>query len=275
MRIAGSTGFIFSFGGRQAREGLRMKRRATIIFGIVVVAGLGGYYAVTHVYWNAAVKYGSRAINYVKYMSAPKGTLKTEADPDYKSPDAGAAAALAARDPSAQADAGKDWPSYNRTLTSNRYSPLDQITPQNAGKLKVECTFDAGEYTGFNSGILEVKGALLFATEHNLYSIDPETCKLNWKAHESYTPATPQAVNRGPAYMNGKIFRGTQDGRVLAYDFKTGKKLWGEKIGGAIGGGVITYDAGHGQRVAVATGLTEVLWPTEITTAKVSILGLS
>ena len=44
--------------------------------------------------------------------------------------------------------------------------------------------------------------------------------------HENYTPATPQDVNRGPAYMDGKIFRGTQDGRVLAYDFKTGKKLW-------------------------------------------------
>ena len=44
--------------------------------------------------------------------------------------------------------------------------------------------------------------------------------------------------------------------------------------GGAVGGGVITYKADDAQRVAVATGLTEVLWPTEITTAKVSILGL-
>lgn len=41
------------------------------------------------------------------------------------------------------------------------------------------------------------------------------------------------------------------------------------------GGGVITYKTGKAQRVAVATGLTEVLWPTEITTAKVSILGLA
>ena len=40
------------------------------------------------------------------------------------------------------------------------------------------------------------------------------------------------------------------------------------------GGGVITYMAGQSQRVAVATGLTEILWPTEITTAKVSILGV-
>lgn len=32
----------------------------------------------------------------------------------------------------------------------------------------------------------------------------------------------------------------------------------------------------HGtQRIAVATGLTEIIWPTEITTAKVSVLGTS
>ena len=43
---------------------------------------------------------------------------------------------------------------------------------------------------------------------------------------------------------------------------------------GAVGGGVITFQTPQGQRVAAATGLTEVLWPTEITTAKVSILGL-
>jgi alcohol dehydrogenase (cytochrome c) len=57
-------------------------------------------------------------------------------------------------------------------------------------------------------------------------------------------------------------------------DARDGRKLWGEKIGGAIGGGVITYTANGAQRVAVATGLTEIIWPTEITTAKISILGL-
>ena len=63
-------------------------------------------------------------------------------------------------------------------------------------------------------------------------------------------------------------------GNVYAVDATTGRKLWGQKIGGAVGGGVITYQVDGTQKVAVATGLTEVLWPTEITTAKVSILGL-
>src|SRR5439155_10058063 len=31
----------------------------------------------------------------------------------------------------------------------------------------------------------------------------------------------------------GMLFRGTQDGRVLAYDFKTGKRLWQQTLGEA------------------------------------------
>ncbi|MGD9659142.1 MAG: pyrrolo-quinoline quinone, partial [Methylocystis sp.] len=63
-------------------------------------------------------------------------------------------------------------------------------------------------------------------------------------------------------------------GNFYVLETSNGAKLWGKKIGGAIAGGVITYGVGGKQRIAVATGLTEVLWPTEITTAKVSVLGL-
>ena len=72
--------------------------------------------------------------------------------------------------------------------------------------------------------------ALIFSTEYDIFSIDPSNCHQNWRVHEDYTPATPQGVNRGPAYLNGKLFRGTQDGRVLAYDAKTGKRIWETRI---------------------------------------------
>ena len=72
----------------------------------------------------------------------------------------------------------------------------------------------------------------------------------------------------------GVVFFGDMGGNFYALDSADGRKLWGEKIGGAIGGGVITYAVDGKQKVAAATGLTEILWPTEITTAKVSVLGL-
>ena len=212
-----------------------MTKLAQTIVGTLVLTGLvAGAFA--YFYWNATVHYGSMAINYVRYLDAPKGTLTTEVAP------ATATATTAAADKTAAPPAvtatastttdisGASWPSYNKTLTSNRFSPLTDISAKNAHKLKVLCTFDTGEYTGFNSGILEVDGALFFATEYNTYSIDPNTCREKWRTHESYTPATPQGVNRGVAYLDGKIFRGTQDGRVIAYDAKTGKRLWQTSI---------------------------------------------
>ena len=70
------------------------------------------------------------------------------------------------------------------------------------------------------------------------------------------------------------MFFGDMGGNFYALDAANGRKLWGNKIGGAIGGGVITYTADGQQKVAVATGLTEILWPTDIVTAQVVILGL-
>jgi alcohol dehydrogenase (cytochrome c) len=165
------------------------------------------------------------AINYVRYWSAPAGTLETEVAPTGAATQPSTATPSA---PPATASGGNegDWPSYNKTLTSNRFSQLSQIDRTNAEKLKVLCTYDTGQYTGFTSGLLEVNGALIFVTEYDIFSIDPSTCRENWRTHEDYAPATPQCVNRGAAYLDGMLFRGTQDGRVLAYDVATGKRIW-------------------------------------------------
>ena len=69
------------------------------------------------------------------------------------------------------------------------------------------------------------------------------------------------------------MFFGDMGGNFYALDAANGQKLWGQKIGGAIGGGVITYTVNGSQKVAAATGLTEILWPTEITHRKGLNLG--
>jgi alcohol dehydrogenase (cytochrome c) len=204
-----------------------MRSWLRVLIGAIVVLGAiaGG---VVYLYWNQFVPIAALAINYARYLSAPAGTIETETAPGQNV----AAAPATPAQPVASAGAvGGDWPSYNKTLTSNRFSPLSEITSSNADKLKVLCTYDTGQYTGFTSGLLEVNGALIFVTEYDIFSIDPATCKENWRTHEDYQPATPQGVNRGAAYLDGMLFRGAQDSRVLAYDFKTGKRLWATTIG--------------------------------------------
>jgi len=205
-----------------------MKSWLRPILGAIIVIGIvtaGLLYA----YWDQAVPVAAMALNYLRYSSAPAGTLETQVAKTTTAPQPSAPTASAAPEVASSGTEG-DWPSYNRTLTSNRFSPLGQINTTNAGKLKVLCTYDTGQHTGFTSGLLEVNDALIFVTEYDLFSIDPATCREKWRTHEDYAPATPQGVNRGAAYFDGMLFRGTQDGRVLAYDFKTGKRLWQTSI---------------------------------------------
>ena len=57
------------------------------------------------------------------------------------------------------------------------------------------------------------------------------------------------------------MFFGDVGGNFYALDCATGQKLWGQQIGGAIGGGVIT--ASGARKVAVAVGVVMAAWPTE------------
>lgn len=124
-----------------------------------------------------------------------------------------------------------DWPSYNRTLQSNRYAPQTQINRATVGGLSRLCTFDTGLATSFQTGLIKVGNALYFSTDKATFSIDPSTCALNWRSDLSYQPIGTLNVNRGVAYLDGKLFRGTQDGQVIALDAATGKELWARQIG--------------------------------------------
>jgi len=153
-------------------------------------------------------------------LNAPAGTLTTETNAAYK----GAAPPAAAAGTAPAAAAG-DWPSYNKTLTSERFSSLSQINTQNVAKLKVLCSYDTRQFTSFETGPIMVEGALIGTTEFDIFSLDPATCAENWRTHEDY-PGYILPTNRGAAYLDGMLFRGTGDGRVLAYNFKAGQRLW-------------------------------------------------
>ena len=107
--------------------------------------------------------------------------------------------------------ASADWPSYNRTLTSERYSPLNQINTKNVGKLKVLCTYDVDEYAAFETGLIMVEDALIGTTQFDIFSLNPATCALNWRTHEDYPPALLPA-NRAPPTWTACCFAAPRTG---------------------------------------------------------------
>src|SRR4029453_803124 len=95
------------------------------LVGAIVVGGLA-IAGLSYAYWDRTVLIGSMAINYVRYWSAPAGTLETEvAQTGTAAQPAPTASAFPQVAPSGSAG---DWPSYNKTLTSNRFSELSHVT---------------------------------------------------------------------------------------------------------------------------------------------------
>jgi alcohol dehydrogenase (cytochrome c) len=123
-----------------------------------------------------------------------------------------------------------EWLSYNGDLTATRFSSLSEINASNVGKLRQACAFDTGETVPLQSDLLMVGGALYFTTYQTTYAVNATTCALEWKQTRA-GGAPGLGVNRGLAYLDGRLFRGTGDGHVLALDSKTGKPVWDVPIG--------------------------------------------
>src|SRR5579864_6349736 len=122
--------------------------------------------------------------------------------------------------------ADADWLTYNRTLPGDRFSPLKEINRSNVSQLKSLCTYTLPEVSSLQTGPLVVDGTMYFTTDEGSYAIDASTCAEKWKPHRHSNTPSALLVNRGFAYTNGRLFRGTSDSHVLALDPADGHEIW-------------------------------------------------
>jgi quinohemoprotein ethanol dehydrogenase len=181
----------------------------------------------------------------------------------------------------ADSSPGDDWAGYGRTNGQQHYSPLSDIGQANAADLGLAWSMDLPSGNSVTQPIA-VGGVLYFATGLSVvHAVDAVTGKELWQ----YDPQAAQASGlnlrvgwgvRGVAWWNGRIYAGTQDGRLIALDARTGKLAWSAKtlrpedaahvngaprvfngrvlIGfagttGAMRGYVTAYDAGTGKQL--------------------------
>lgn len=127
--------------------------------------------------------------------------------------------------------AGGEWPSYNKSLDGQRYSPLRQINAGNAGQLTEVCRIQLDDKGSFQAGLVVIDGVMYATTATDTIALDAVSCAVIWRQHHRRQVAAPFPVNRGVAHYGGRLFRGTDDGRVLALDVRSGETLWSNVVG--------------------------------------------
>ncbi|MGF7001394.1 glucose/quinate/shikimate family membrane-bound PQQ-dependent dehydrogenase [Paraburkholderia sp. GAS32] len=106
-----------------------------------------------------------------------------------------------------------DWPAYGRTQEGTRYSPLQQITPDNAKNLQVAWTFRTGDVKGPNDPVeitnevtpIKIGDLLYLCSPHQiLFALDAKTGTLKWKFDPRLKndPSFQHVTCRGVSYVD-------------------------------------------------------------------------
>jgi len=119
-----------------------------------------------------------------------------------------------------------DWLAYNGNSAADRFSPLNEISRANVRTLTEVGRYTLPETTSFQTGPIAVAGALYVTSATGTYALNSTNGQLLWS--QTY-PAKSLGLgtgNRGAAYAEGILYRGTPDAHVIAMDAKTGRMIW-------------------------------------------------
>jgi quinoprotein glucose dehydrogenase len=138
---------------------------------------------------------------------------------------AGALLASSTRSPVRAAEA--DWPEYLGGADRAHYSPLQQITPDNVGALRVAWEFHTGDVGEMQCNPIVVDGVLYGLTAKNaVIALDAATGRERWRFAPPGAPAN--RVLRGLVYWSGGDERRilfTAESWLYAVDARTGTAI--------------------------------------------------
>ena len=121
-----------------------------------------------------------------------------------------------------------DWLSWRRTRDNLGYSPLDQITRDNAGELELAWVLAMHEGQNQTAPLVH-DGVMFLANPGNIVqAIDGATGDLIWEYRYGYPPDALKGTGatRGLALYGDKIFLTTYDASIVAIDMGTGDEVW-------------------------------------------------
>src|SRR5690242_78648 len=125
-----------------------------------------------------------------------------------------------------------DWLMIRRDYKATYYSPLNQITAQNANDLRLMWSWamQEGASNGNQPAPLVHNGVMYVNnTGMVLQALDAKTGELIWENRYGSNPTSP--AMRGIAMYDDKIFVTTGDAHMMAFDARNGKVVWDTTIG--------------------------------------------
>lgn len=137
-----------------------------------------------------------------------------------------------------------NWLTYSGNYSSYRFSPLDQINPQNIKDLRPIWVYQLDALDKAETTPLVVDG-VMYITESpsNVIALDTRTGRPLW-AFRRVVPKDVRVccgqVNRGVAVLDDRVFVGTVDAHLIALDAKTGSVRWDVTVADYKTGNAIT-----------------------------------
>ena len=127
---------------------------------------------------------------------------------------------------------GADWLSYGRTYDEQRFSPLTQVNDATVGTLGLAWAADLDTARGQEATPIVVDGVMYVSTAWSMVkAYDAATGRTLWE----FDPQVPRAklvdvccdaVNRGVAVYQGRVYVATIAGDLIALDAATGRVAW-------------------------------------------------
>jgi alcohol dehydrogenase (cytochrome c) len=122
-----------------------------------------------------------------------------------------------------------NWFHFRRTYDGWGFSPLNEISAKNVGRLQLVWSMATGQVEGHQAPPIVNNGVMFVATPGNqLLAIEAKTGNLLWR----YKRRLPEDVvhlhptNRGVALYGDKVYFASADCILVALDARTGKEVW-------------------------------------------------
>jgi quinohemoprotein ethanol dehydrogenase len=153
----------------------------------------------------------------------------------------------------------REWPLYGRNFEETRFSPRSQINASNVEKLGLAWEFNGfvvrgRTHRGNEASPVVADGVMYFSGPWSIvYAVDARSGELLWK----FDPQVPgqwvrsaccDAVNRGVALWEGRVYVATLNGFLIALDAKTGILIW--RTDTFVDRGAMNYSSTGAPRVA-------------------------